>query len=245
MKKTILALSVAALSVSALAQDKKPEPEITVTGNFALVSDYRFRGISQTDKKPATQGGFDIATKSGAYAGIWTSNVSQWTATGASQEVDLYGGYKASLPMDVGLDVGYIAYQYPGNSASPKNNTREFYIGLAKGPVTYKAYQTSGNWFGLANSKGSLYHDLTLTYGLADKVALVGHIGRQTIRNRNEDYLDYRVGLTYDLGDGLSAGLAFTRVNFKSEQAGAAWFTNTAGKSLYGNGTVLSITKAF
>ena len=108
MKKTILALSVSALSVSALAQGKKPEPEITLTGNFALVSDYRFRGISQTDKKPATQGGFDIATKSGAYAGIWTSNVSQWTATGASQEVDLYGGYKASLPMDIGLDVGYI-----------------------------------------------------------------------------------------------------------------------------------------
>jgi hypothetical protein len=76
-------------------------------------------------------------------------------------------------------------------------------------------------------------------------VTLEGHVGRQTLRNRAEDYLDYRVGLTYDLGDGLSAGLAFTRVNFKSERAGAAWFTNSAGKSLYGNGTVLSVTKTF
>jgi len=245
MKKTILALSLAALSVPALAQGKKPEPDITFTGNFALVSDYRFRGISQTDKKPGGQGGFDIASKSGLYAGLWTSNVSQWTATGASQEIDLYGGYKTSLPMDIGLDLGYISYQYPGNTASPKNNTREFYIGLSKGPITYKAYRTIGNWFGLSDSKGSVYHDLTISYGITDKMTLSGHLGVQRLENRLEDYKDYRIGVVYDLGEGYSAGLAFTRVSFKSDSDGKAWFTNTAGKSLYGNGTVLSVTKTF
>jgi uncharacterized protein (TIGR02001 family) len=245
MKKTILALSLAALSVPALAQGKKPEPDITLTGNFALVSDYRFRGISQTDKKPATQGGFDIATKSGAYAGIWTSNVSQWTATGASQEVDLYAGYKATLPLEIIVDIGFISYQYPGNTASPRNNTREVYLGLSKGPLSYKAYRTNSNWFGLTNSRGSIYHDLSVSYGIAEKITISGHFGLQSIANRSEDYLDYRVGLTYDIGDGLSAGLAFTRVNFKSEPAGAAWFTNSSGKSLYGSGAVLSVTKTF
>ena len=54
MKKTILALSLAALSLPALAQGKKPEPEYTFTGNFGVTSDYRFRGISQSDKKHRT-----------------------------------------------------------------------------------------------------------------------------------------------------------------------------------------------
>ena len=95
MKKTVLAITLAALTLPALAQDKKaPEPEFTISGNFGLFSDYRFRGVSQTDKKPAAQGGFDLAHKSGIYVGTWTSNVSQWTATGASQEIDLYGGFK-------------------------------------------------------------------------------------------------------------------------------------------------------
>ncbi|MFN5792864.1 MAG: TorF family putative porin, partial [Burkholderiales bacterium] len=70
MKKTLVALSLAAMTLPALAQDKKaPEPDYTITGNFGLFSDYRFRGISQTDKKMAAQGGFDFAHKSGVYLG--------------------------------------------------------------------------------------------------------------------------------------------------------------------------------
>lgn len=245
MKKTIIALSLSALSVTALAQEKKPEPEFSITGNFAIVSDYRFRGVSQTDKKPAGQGGFDIAHKSGLYLGTWTSNVSQWTAAGASQEVDLYGGYKGTLPMDVGFDVGYIAYQYPGNTASPKNNTREAYIGLSKGPLSYKLFRSTGDWFGLDDAKGSLYHDLSLSYGLMDKLTLSAHVGIQNLKNREEDFKDYKIGLSYDLGDSYALGLAFTKVSFKSDVAGQAWFTNAAGKKLYENGTVLSLTKTF
>ncbi|MBU3719854.1 MAG: hypothetical protein FGM22_03705 [Burkholderiaceae bacterium] len=246
MKKTILALSLSAISVAAAAQNKAPEPDISLTGNFSLVSDYRFRGVSQTDTKPAGQGGFDVAAKSGLYAGTWTSNVSQWTATGASQEIDIYGGYKGTLPpAGIGFDIGYIAYQYPGNTASPKNNTRELYVGLSAGPVSYKLFRTTGNWFGLDNSSGSMYHDVTATFSLTEKVTLSAHIGIQNIKNRSEDFRDLKVGLTYDLGDGYAAGLAFTSVDLKDEKAGHAWFTNAAGKKLSGNGTVISLTKTF
>jgi len=245
MKKTVIALSLSALSLTGLAQEKKAEPEFSLTGNFALVSDYRFRGISQTDKHPAGQGGFDLALKSGLYVGTWTSNVSQWTATGASQEIDLYGGYKGTLPMDVGFDVGYIAYRYPGNTASPKNNTREVYAGLSSGPLSYKVYQTTGDWFGLDKAKGSLYHDLSLSYSLMDKLTLSAHAGLQNLKNRKEDFKDYKIGLSYDLGDSYALGLALTKVSFKSDAAGHAWFTNAAGKKLYENGTVLSLTKTF
>ena len=66
----------------------------TITGNAGVFSDYRFRGISQTDKKPAFQGGFDIGHASGFYVGNWNSNIDSALYNGASLEMDFYGGYK-------------------------------------------------------------------------------------------------------------------------------------------------------
>ena len=93
----------------------KPEPEFTFTGNAGLFSDYRFRGFTQTDYKPAFQGGFDFAHKSGFYLGNWNSNVEQALFNGASLEMDFYGGYKHTFG-DFGLDVGVIYYYYPGTN---------------------------------------------------------------------------------------------------------------------------------
>jgi len=53
-----------------------PEPDWTFTGNVGLYSQYVFRGISQTNEKPALQGGFDLGHKSGFYVGTWASNIS-------------------------------------------------------------------------------------------------------------------------------------------------------------------------
>src|SRR2546426_6418696 len=75
MRKSILSLSVAAAVLVpglAAAQAAAPSP---LTGNMTLVTDYRFRGISQTLGKPAFQGGFDYAHASGFYLGNWNSNV--------------------------------------------------------------------------------------------------------------------------------------------------------------------------
>lgn len=276
MKKTVIALSLAALSIPALAQQKKDEPAYEITGNFGLVSDYRFRGVSQTNKKPAVQGGLDIAFKNGIYLGTWASNVSQWASTdGAGVEIDLYGGYKGSLPMGISFDVGFIAYQYPGTApyyiavdgdtitdfgTLPKQNTRELYFGLSKGPVSYKLSRTmSKGWFGIAaetgngeSAKGSLYHDLTVSYPLNDKLTLSAHAGYQNIKARvgtvNPSFKDYKVGASYDLGDGYAVGLAVTKVSFKEDAAKDDWFTYygaTKDTKLYGTGTVLSLTKTF
>ncbi|MFZ9162326.1 MAG: TorF family putative porin, partial [Burkholderiaceae bacterium] len=69
MKKTLLAVALASslTSFGAVAADKAPEPDFSISGNFGLFSDYRFRGISQTDRAPALQGGFDLTHKSGFY----------------------------------------------------------------------------------------------------------------------------------------------------------------------------------
>ena len=114
MKKALMACAIAigtAAPLGAIAQTAKPEPEFTFTGNAGLFSDYRFRGFTQTDYKPAFQGGFDFAHKSGFYLGNWNSNVEQLLYNGASLEMDFYGGYKTTFG-DFGLDVGVIYYYY-------------------------------------------------------------------------------------------------------------------------------------
>ena len=99
--KLLSALCAALVASGAFAQTKAPEPDYTLSYNAGAVSDYRFRGLSQTSFKPAAQAGADLALKSGAYLGLWASNI-KWIeeyvgATKGAAEVDLYGGYKGCL----------------------------------------------------------------------------------------------------------------------------------------------------
>ncbi|MGB2883930.1 MAG: TorF family putative porin, partial [Rhodoferax sp.] len=75
--KTLLALACALAGTAALAQTAAPaaEPQSTLSFNVGVVSDYRFRSVAQTSFKPALQLGADYAHKSGAYVGIWGSNI--------------------------------------------------------------------------------------------------------------------------------------------------------------------------
>jgi uncharacterized protein (TIGR02001 family) len=248
MKKTLLAIALASslTSFGAVAADKAPEPDFTITGNFGLFSDYRFRGMSQTDTAPALQGGFDMAHKSGVYLGTWSSNVSGWANTGGNgQEIDIYGGYKFGLG-PVGLDVGYLAYIYPDNTPSPSQGTREFYVGASYGPVAYKISRTTGNWFGFCSgSSGSIYHDLSLSGSLSEKLSYSVHVGSQDVKCSAEDYdfTDYKVGLSYDLGNSFSLGVAYVTTSGLKEEAKDN-FTQS-GTKLYEGGAVVSITKTF
>ena len=137
MRNTIVAgsLALAALvspqlacaqAAAPAAEPAKPASPHTFTGNLGLVSDYRFRGISQTFKQPAIQGGFDYAHSSGFYVGNWNSSIS-WledanSSVSAPVEMDFYGGWKGSWG-DWGVDVGGIYYYYPGTDASTANGT--------------------------------------------------------------------------------------------------------------------------
>src|SRR5690242_19837831 len=60
----------------AAAPAPAPTPEHTLTGNIGFFSQYIFRGLTQTDRDPAAQGGFDYSHSSGFYLGTWASNIS-------------------------------------------------------------------------------------------------------------------------------------------------------------------------
>ena len=257
MKKTLLAVTLAALTsgaaTSALAADPKaPEPDFEISGNFGLASDYRFRGISQTDKDPAAQGGFDVSHKSGFAAGVWASNVSDWAAPGGSQEIDVYASYSGSLPMEIGYEIGIVRYQYPGIAVAVdavSNNTTEWFIGASYGPVSYKFSKTTGTWFGIRDSDGSAYHSLGVEFTPIEKLTVGITAGYQDIKRggtqQENSFKDYGLSLSYDLGDDFAVGLMFTSVDFKDE-LGKDWFTTTNdGTRLYDDSVVFSISKTF
>lgn len=208
-----VAFTAAALALgllAPLAQAQSAAPESSLSFNAGVVSEYRYRGISQSRLDPALQGGFDYADKSGLYVGAWGSSIKWIKDAGgnANVEIDLYGGYKGAVG-DLAYDLGFLRYQYPANKLAVDANTNEVYGALTYGPATLKYSHAVSNLFGTANSKNSYYLDASATFDLGEGYSLVPHLGRQSIRNSSAySYNDYALTLGKDLGNGLSASAA-------------------------------------
>ena len=160
MKYKIACAALALMSsVPAFAQDEPAGP-VTVSGSVALVSDYRFRGVSQSDRGMAVQGGITATHESGLYAGTWASSLGGWGRFGGSNmELDLFAGYAVPLGENATLDVGLTWYMYP--SGADKTDFAEPYVKLSSqiGPikgligVAYAPKQQAlGNWQSSATS---------------------------------------------------------------------------------------------
>jgi uncharacterized protein (TIGR02001 family) len=257
MKKILSPLMLAmalASAGSAMAQTAPAAPESTLSFNVGAVSDYRYRGISQSRLDPAVQGGVDYANKSGAYIGIWGSSI-KWikdTNSGgifgkAGTEVDIYGGYKFTIG-DVGYDIGFLRYEYSGNDLQKVDgyanaNTNEVYAAATVGVLTAKYSRSTGNIFGNLNSKGSTYLDLTANFDLGDGYTFAPHLGRQDIKNGSAfSYTDYALTLGKDLGNGLSASAAVIGTNAKT---GSYVSTFAPGKQMGKSGLVVGLKYAF
>ena len=274
-KKTTLALAVSALAGGAMAQSAPapaPEPEKSpITANVTITNDYRYRGITQTNYQPAIQGGFDYAHESGFYIGNWNSTINWVANTTANQvkapiEMDFYGGFKKELiAPGFASDFGVLQYYYPstGNFVNMLNpNTTEIYAAqnFTFGPVTgfVKVNYSLMNIFGIPNSGGSFYPDLTANYDTGIwGLSLNGHIGYQYIAGQpnttdigqplqNLSYTDWKVGVTKDFGGGLSLAASYVSTNanpywWNTWTGASAVTTSSAGRG----GAVVALTKTF
>jgi uncharacterized protein (TIGR02001 family) len=206
IQKTAIALAASGLFASAAyAQTAPAAAEASpITANVTVVNDYRYRGISQSNFKPAIQGGFDYAHESGFYIGNWNSSIS-WISdalnnpnlgsngtntTSSSIEMDFYAGFKKEfIGAGFASDFGILQYYYP-TSGLPNGvvnpNTTELYVAqnFTFGPVTgfgkfsYAVSDTFGNY----NSKGSYYPDLTVNYDTGFwGISANAHVGYQYI----------------------------------------------------------------
>jgi uncharacterized protein (TIGR02001 family) len=144
-----------------------PPAALTVSGSATIASDYRFRGVSQSDREMAVQGGSTIAHESGLYVGTWASNLAGWgTFGGANMELDLIGGYKAKLADNAMLDVGLTWYMYPGGA--DKTDFAEPYAKLTgtTGAATLTAgvayaprQQAIGKWYNTGTNAANGVYD--------------------------------------------------------------------------------------
>ncbi len=225
MKKILVPTLVASAIASLASVAQAAEPESTLAFNAGVVSDYRYRGISQSRLEPALQGGVDYTDKSGFYVGAWGSTI-KWIkdagASAGSVEVDLYGGYKGAVG-DLAYDVGFLRYQYAGNKLASvpsfvNANTNEVYGAVTYGLFTAKYSHALTDIFGTPNSKGAYYLDLSANFDLGDGYTLTPHVGRQG--NYSAAYNDYSLTLTKDLGNGLAGSLMLVDTNTTSISAG-------------------------
>jgi len=253
MKKSILALSVAAAAASvpslASAQAAAAASPHTFGGNASLVTDYRFRGITQTFGKPALQGGVDYSHSSGIYLGNWNSNVNEGAGfpTG-NLEMDFYGGWKKSFG-DFGLDLGAIYYYYPGanfsvaagtgpTAANPRTgatntgrvDNTELYIGGSWKFISLKYSHAISDYFLLPGTKNSNYLDLSANYDLGGGWGINGHIGRFSLKNWDNggvatkaNYTDWKIGVTKDIS-GWILGAAYVDTNAKGSCAAGEFY---------------------
>ena len=250
MRKTVIASALiaagAVLPTLAVADEAAPAPEHTYTSNVTVASEYIYRGIGQTNRKPAIQGGFDYAHSSGLYLGTWGSNVS-WLADSdpkisSSLEWDFYGGYKNTIG-DFGYDVGLLQYFYPGSGYGNNPNTLEGYVAGSWTFLALKYSHAFSDLFGWVGSKNSGYLDLSATYEVVPTVNLVAHVGRQKVSGSTSggaSYTDWKVGVTKDFS-GTVVGLSYIDTN-----ASEAWYTNPTSNKDMGKGRVLlSVTRTF
>jgi uncharacterized protein (TIGR02001 family) len=250
MKKLVHALVLTGLvAVPALAQaDEAASP---LSANVSLTSDYVFRGVSQTQNGPAIQGGFDYEHASGLYIGTWGSNVdwvSQGYKTNNSMEIDLYGGYRGSLPADVSYDVGVITYYYPGDKVAGVSSpdTTEAYLGASWKFLTLKySHVVSSHFIGWDGASGektrnSNYIELNADYDLGNGWGVMGHVGHQKVKHLSgADYNDWKLGVSKDLGFGTVA-LAYTDTD-----ADVANFYTLGDKKIADGRAFVSFSKSF
>lgn len=248
MKNLTSKLSLAAALTLAMgtfgapvAQAEEATPDHAFTGNIALTSDYRYRGLTQTRFEPALQGGADYThNPTGLYAGVWASTI-KWIGDAggdANVEIDLYGGKRGEIAKGLTYDVGGLYYWYPSDGLDTKASTFEVYGQLGFGPAYIKYSHATTNLFGTPDSKGSGYLDIGANIEVATGLMLNLHAGRQRIENYGEfSYNDYKVGLTKDFG--------FMSVSLAAIQTSSELLTTPQGKNMGKDAIVLTVSKTF
>ncbi|MEM9150850.1 MAG: TorF family putative porin [Cyanobacteria bacterium P01_F01_bin.3] len=177
------------------------DSSIEVSGNVNLTTNYTFRGITQTDKGPAIQGGLDLSHASGFYAGVWGSSVDFSDKT--KMELNLLGGYSRSVGQ-FDLDIGGVYYAYPDSPELPTGtqNFFEVHAGVSTDAGPFEigtSLSYSPDFYG---EVGSSVYWLTEAYlPVTDIISVSAGYGVSEFENENlaDEYQDFNIGLSADL----------------------------------------------
>lgn len=263
--------AIAPIDLATASKAEDDEPAFTVSGAATLTSDYRFRGVSQSDEGMAVQGGITISHSSGFYVGTWGSNLAGWgTFGGTNMELDLYAGYAFSVGEGT-LDTGITWFMYP--SGADTTDFAELYaklsgsvgpLGLTAGVAYAPKQEALGNAFPVGapadpgDKEDNLYLSGDATYGIPDMpVTLKAHIGYSdgnpglgpngTSIAPTGTYFDWMLGVDVEPISGLTLTAAYVDTDISEAEANLIRpnFATLAGNSISDATVVFSITASF
>tara|TARA_R110000765_G_scaffold49174_1_gene100071 strand:- start:25 stop:951 length:927 start_codon:yes stop_codon:yes gene_type:complete len=222
-KSTVLGLSailLASTAAPAFAQDADESASaFTISGNAAVTTDYRFRGVAQSGGDVAIQGGIDVGHESGFYVGTWGSSINFAGGT----ELDIYGGWSGEIASGISADVGLLYYFYP-DAGGVGGGATDFFepyasVSATLGPVeaTVGAAYAWGGQSALADDD-NIYLYTDLSAGIPDTpVTLNAHLGYSdgdsflsTLQGTDNNYVDWSLGVDYAITPNLTMGVAYT-----------------------------------
>ncbi len=190
-----------------------------VSGNVTLVSDYSFRGWSQTSRDPAIQGGLDVVFESGVSIGTWGSNVNYGASDAgdvASMEWDLYVGWSGEVSDGIELGLQGIHFQYPGDTDL---NYQEAAISLSFGDISL-GVNYSPSYLGVSGET-FFYPSASYSYALTAEISLDFSVGLNIAKSDDffgdsNEYIDYSAAASLPLG-GVNFGLGIFGTNLSDE----------------------------
>jgi uncharacterized protein (TIGR02001 family) len=269
---TLRAIEPVDLDTASKAQDEAEDtPAWTVSGAATLTSDYRFRGVSQSDESMAVQGGITLSHESGFYVGTWASNLSGWgTFGGANMELDLIAGYKFGVGEGT-LDTGITWYMYP--SGADETDFAELYaklsgtvggLGLTAGVAYAPKQEALGNWFPVGapanpgDKEDNLYLSGDAAYAVdGAPITLKAHIGYSdgnpglgpngTSVAPTGTYFDWSLGADIVPISGITLSVSYVDTDISEAEANLIRpnFATLAGNSISDATVVFSITASF
>ena len=256
MKFTLKVLSmavVAAASTFTFADDQAASPfGLSFSGNAAVTTDYRFRGLSQTQNDPAVQAGFTLAHDSGVYFGLWGSNINFGSGT-PNLELDPSLGFATTLDSFASkplLDVGVLYYNYP--SASDLSWV-EFYgkltfaSVLAEGDSILTNVNFTNDYAGADTNSWNVNAGYSVPFG-STGFGGVASVGYTVVDDEDkysfggdDNYVDWKVGVNYAFKSisGATAELAAVGTNIDTDAMDDATARGVE------TGAVFTLTKTF
>ena len=207
---SLTAIAMVSAAAPAMAQEEEGS-EFTVSGNAAIVSEYRFRGVGFSDGDIAIQGGVDVSHESGFYIGTWGSSLEEGTTVPnfGHTELDIYGGWSGDIASGLSADVGLLYYAFPNSTNGFSTDYLEAYGSLSTtlGPVE----ATVGLAYAFDNS--ALAGDNVYVYGgLSAGIpetpitlnANLGYTDGSLDVSGSGNYLDWNLGADFAITENLT-----------------------------------------
>ena len=195
-----LALALSAVPFAAFAQEEAESP---FSRELTAVSDYVWRGVSQSDENPTGQAGFTYTSPVGVYAGVWASGV-DFGGNKPDFEVDGFVGYNVDFSESVNFDIMLNRYAYPDagelnfNELITTTTFAEAYSLTVAYTDDFGGSETDA-WYVAGGASFGLPQDFSLDLG----------VGRSMFEDEyGEDYTDWSVGVSRSWGP-VSAALAY------------------------------------